>query len=101
MITTWRLAYIQVSDGEISVTATWDSTGINPETGTPDFTGALISVEAVNTSLTRTATALIKRGNGVAVVSRSLPPLTTEIYTGGGPVKKIEDIPYYSIGVIY
>lgn len=82
-------------DGYANVVVTYDCTVY--EDGEPDFIGALISVVATNTSLTKTVYAKIWRSNGVAVVERTLLPGESQTYTGGGSVKTVQDIPRFAL----
>ena len=94
-----QFLYIEVPDGFVNLTLTWDATSFSPEDGSPEFLGPLIEAVIRNTSLLYSVVAEIRRSNGVNVVNRTVDPNTTVRYTGGGPVKNIEDIPWSSLSV--
>lgn len=98
MITTVEMMRITFENGYANLVVTYDSSASDPITGVPEFEGNLISVVATNTSLTHTVTATAKRGNGQAAMTRTLPPQTTQTYTGGGAIKTVQDIPLFALG---
>jgi hypothetical protein len=82
-------------DGYANAVVTWDST-VQVE-GEWDYVGPIVSIVVTNTSPTKTVFATFRRGNGQAVVNRTLTPNTTQTYTGGGNIKNVEDIPNIAI----
>ncbi len=72
-----------------------DPGGINDD-GDPDNFG-LVSLHGKNDS-TVTRNIFVARGNGNAVVNRTLAPSETFSQNAGGPVKRMSDIPYWRIG---
>ena len=93
------LFHASFSDGEVTVTLSWDSPGLD-ELNDPIFTGPIILLTADNTSLTRALVLDSYRGNGQAAFTRTLTPGDHFEFTGGGPVKNVEDIPSYSLRTI-
>jgi hypothetical protein len=99
-LVTQRVIIIDLPDGEIAYCdLTWDSPGPDPdpEGGTWLYEGPLVSVYAKNNSSIYTVTGEFKRTTGQAVFSGALGPGQDVTYTGGGPVKNVDDIGGYSI----
>lgn len=101
MIQTVRIARLELPDGITYLDVTWDSPGIDPdsEVGAWLYEGNLISVTVVNTSLTITSHALVRRGQGQNFFSVDIPPGTNQTFLSGGPVKTVSDIPLFSLSV--
>jgi len=102
MSETIRRAQIIWPDGIAFLDFEWTPSGPDPEGGWL-VEGKLESVHVVNTSLTRRVRVCIKRGSGQGpnFIIAILQPGTNQIYTPPfGPVKNIEDVPWFSFGEV-
>jgi len=99
MIQTIRRAQVSFPDGIAFVDVTWDSPAPDPEGGWL-YEGPLVNIVAANTSAIYTASVRIKRGSGQGqnFINTQMPPGFSQTFLPGGPVRNVDDIPWFSLG---